>query len=30
LRHPELFEPPVIEAAQQRLTAAGVDLNSLR
>ena len=30
LRHPELFEPPVLEAAQQRLTAAGVDLNSLR
>jgi hypothetical protein len=30
LRHPELFEPPVIEAAQQRLRAAGVDLNLLR
>jgi hypothetical protein len=30
LRHPEFFEPPVLEAAQQRLTAAGVDLNSLR
>jgi hypothetical protein len=30
LRHPELFEPPVLEAAQRRLTAAGVDLNSLR
>ena len=30
LRHPEHFEPPVLEAAQQRLTAAGVDLSSLR
>ena len=30
LRHRDLFEPPVVEAAQQRLTAAGVDLNSLR
>ena len=30
LRHRDLFEPPVLEAAQQRLTAAGVDLNSLR
>jgi hypothetical protein len=30
LRHPEHFEPPVLEAAQQRLTAAGVDLTSLR
>ena len=30
LRHPELFEPPVLEAAQQRLKAAGVDLTSLR
>ena len=30
LRHPEHFEPPVLEAAQQRLTTAGVDLNSLR
>jgi len=30
LRHPQLFEPPVLEAAQQRLKTAGVDLNSLR
>lgn len=30
LRHSDLFEPPVVEAAQQRLTAAGVDLASLR
>lgn len=30
LRHPELFETPVLEAAQQRLKAAGVDLNVLR
>lgn len=30
LRHSELFEPPVVEAAQHRLTVAGVDLNSLR
>jgi hypothetical protein len=30
LRHRDLFEPPVVEAAQQRLTEAGVDLNSLR
>ena len=30
LRHPEHFEPPVLEAAQQQLTAAGVDLSSLR
>ena len=30
LRHREHFAPPVLEAAQQRLTAAGVDLSSLR
>ena len=30
LRHREFFEPPVLEAAQRRLTAAGVDLNLLR
>ncbi len=30
LRHPDLFEPPVREAAQQRLAAAGVDLSALR
>ena len=30
LRHRELFESPVLEAAQQRLTAAGVDVSSLR
>jgi len=30
LRHRELFEPPVLEAAQQRLRVAGVDLESLR
>ncbi len=30
LRHPDLFEPPVLEAAQQRLRVAGVDLTSLR
>jgi hypothetical protein len=30
LRHPQLFEPPVLEAAQQRLKTAGVDLSSLR
>jgi hypothetical protein len=30
LRHRDLFEPPVLEAAQRRLAAAGVDLSSLR
>lgn len=30
LRHHELFEPPVLEAAQHRLRVAGVDLTSLR
>ena len=29
LRHPEHFEPQTLEAARQRLTVAGVDLNML-
>jgi hypothetical protein len=29
LRHPEHFEPTTLEAARQRLTAAGVDLDRL-
>ena len=29
LRHPEHFEPQILEAARQRLTVAGVDLNML-
>ena len=29
LRHPEHFEPETLEAARQRLTVAGVDLDRL-